>query len=196
MTPDRAAALKLVQLLAAFLSGKLDREDLGTELVKAANVIKRSLPAKPLQLTPDHAVQQDAVCERVLALWCQVMGQQCKLTTGRRQKLVARLKSYSEAQIIQAVRGCATSDFHMGRNDSKARHNDLMLICRSDEKLDEFIRRATEQGIGLERAAKTLVKSREDEKLSRDAADALTRGDMQAYERINGQIAAARQRTG
>jgi len=69
-------------------------------------------------------------------------GERYKLTSGRRAKIRARLKDSTVEEIQQAIRGCACSAFHMGDNDGHKRHDDITLICRSREKLDEFIDRA------------------------------------------------------
>lgn len=84
--------------------------------------------------------------EDAFAYWHTTFGLngQTKLTPGRRTKLRARLTSPylgdSPAAILtrvkRAIDGCAGSDFHRKNN-----HIDLTLICRSDEKLEEFERR-------------------------------------------------------
>lgn len=57
-----------------------------------------------------------------------------KLTPTRRTKIEARLKAGATVQEIKrAIDGCAGSEFHTGQG-----HVDLTLICRSDEKLEQF----------------------------------------------------------
>jgi len=57
-----------------------------------------------------------------------------KLTPTRRKKIEARLKAGATVQEIKrAIDGCAGSEFH-----TIGGHVDLTLICRSDEKLEEF----------------------------------------------------------
>jgi hypothetical protein len=77
---------------------------------------------------------------RVFAFWQQELEHPtAKLTTGRRKKVRARLKEgYDEEAIIKAIRGCAKSRFHRGENEQHRRYDDLTLICRSGEKVEQF----------------------------------------------------------
>ena len=80
----------------------------------------------------------DAVSD-VFNYWQSMMGKQSsKLTQGRKDKIKARLKTYSLDEIKDAIDGCSQSNFHMGKNDSKKIYNSIELICRSDEKLEAF----------------------------------------------------------
>lgn len=66
-----------------------------------------------------------------------------KLTKGRRTKITARLgEGYTAEQIKQAIDGCKASKYHMGRNDDGTIYDDLTLICRNGEKLENFIHNA------------------------------------------------------
>lgn len=63
-----------------------------------------------------------------------------RLTPGRRAKVKARLKAgYEPEQIKAAIDFIAGSDFHNGGGQDGGIHNDLTLICRSDEKLDGYL---------------------------------------------------------
>lgn len=63
-----------------------------------------------------------------------------KLTEGRRRAIRARLnEGYAVEQLLQAVAGCAASEWHQGQNDRKRPYNDLTLICRNGEKVEQFI---------------------------------------------------------
>jgi hypothetical protein len=63
-----------------------------------------------------------------------------KLTAGRRDKIKARLKDgYTYEQMTRAIDGCLNSPFHMGDNDSGAQYNDITLIFRSGDKLEQFM---------------------------------------------------------
>jgi len=73
--------------------------------------------------------------------WVSVMGKnsQAKLTDKRRKCIEARLKEkYTVDQIKQAIEGCAKSPHHMGQNDSGTVYDDLTLICRTGDKLEQF----------------------------------------------------------
>lgn len=71
---------------------------------------------------------------------------EAKLTPKRKARVRARLdEGYTVEQITQAIDGCASSPFHQGANDNGKVYDDLELICRSGEKLEQFIQ-VTQQG--------------------------------------------------
>lgn len=73
--------------------------------------------------------------------WITTMGKtsQAKLTDKRKKCIEARLKEgYTVDQIKQAIEGCAKSPHHMGQNDSGTVYDDLTLICRSGDKVEQF----------------------------------------------------------
>ena len=78
----------------------------------------------------------------VFNYWKQVMGKanNAKLTSGRAKCINGRLKEdYSVDDIKQGIDNCRRSDYHMGKNDTGTRYDDLTLICRSGEKLEQFM---------------------------------------------------------
>jgi hypothetical protein len=76
----------------------------------------------------------------VFAHWQGVMGKPASVLTPERKRLIAaRLKEgYSVADLKRAVDGNKGSKFHQGENDRKAKYDDLTLICRSGEKVEQF----------------------------------------------------------
>lgn len=81
-------------------------------------------------------------CRQIFDYWLQVMGKnpnQVKYSNERKQKIKARLRDYSVADIKSAINGCKKSPHHMGQNDSGAKYNDIELICRNSTKLESFI---------------------------------------------------------
>ncbi|QHS09054.1 hypothetical protein [Sinimarinibacterium sp. NLF-5-8] len=64
---------------------------------------------------------------------------------AQRYKLIAaRLADgYTPVDLLQAIDGCAASDFHMGDNDRYKAFNLIELICRNAGKVDEFMAMAT-----------------------------------------------------
>lgn len=84
-----------------------------------------------------------AAVEDIFKFWQQEMGKPlAKLTAGRRTKVEARLKLFSVEDIKRAIRGCKSSAFHMGQNDSGTLYNSLELICRNDEKIEFFMEKS------------------------------------------------------
>ncbi|MFT6347102.1 MAG: hypothetical protein ACJAYB_000083 [Psychromonas sp.] len=84
-------------------------------------------------------------CEFVFSRWQEIMGKSSsKLTKDRRSKIEARLKEgFTPDQLIEAIRGCKKSDYHMGKNDSGTVFNSIDLIFRNAGKVEEFIGRNT-----------------------------------------------------
>lgn len=82
--------------------------------------------------------------QAVFDYWCYRMnkGSKTKFSAKRKRLVDARLKEgRSVEDIRQAIDGCASSPFHMGlgpKSDGTV-YNDLELICRNNEKLEQFM---------------------------------------------------------
>ena len=86
------------------------------------------------------AVDAGGPIERLFALWVDVMDKpRAKLDTKRQQRIRWALLNYSEEECEQAIRGCSMSAFHMGRNSRGKTYNDLTLIFRDAEHVEDFI---------------------------------------------------------
>ena len=97
-----------------------------------------------------------------------------RLTRGRAAVVKARLREgYKLAQMKQAIDACCSSEFHMGENDRNTAYNDLTIILRSGEKLEQFMAMADRQG-------PSTTESPEVRRLLRESADAMQRGDTAA----------------
>jgi hypothetical protein len=78
--------------------------------------------------------------ERLFSVWQDVMERpRAKLDMNRQQRLRWALLNYTEQECEQAIRGCSMSDFHMGRNSRGKMYNDLTLIFRDAEHVEDFI---------------------------------------------------------
>jgi hypothetical protein len=79
--------------------------------------------------------------DRVFAHWQGVLDHKdAKLTPKRLKAIRARLyDGYTEDQLLRAIDGCKASAFHMGANDRERRYDDLTLICRDGEHVEQFI---------------------------------------------------------
>lgn len=91
--------------------------------------------------TPQGDVDQNPAME-VFEYWVQTLRKPAntKFTKGRRQKIQARIRDgYSIDQIKSAIDGCKNSKYHQGGNDQGKVYDCLTLICRSGEKLEQFI---------------------------------------------------------
>lgn len=88
---------------------------------------------KPLSVKADVS--------EVFEHWKLVMvkSSQAKLNNKRKACIEARIKEgYTVEQIKQAIDGCSRSPHHMGQNDTGTRYDDLTLICRSGDKVEQF----------------------------------------------------------
>lgn len=89
-----------------------------------------------------------AQARRVFAFWQEHLKHQNSAFDSKREALIsARLKDgYSVDDLHDAVRGCALSDFHMGREPGKPNvHDGVALIFRDAEHVDMFIGKARSQ---------------------------------------------------
>ena len=78
--------------------------------------------------------------ERLFALWQDVMDKpRAKFDMKRQQRLRWALLNYSEEECEYAIRGCAMSDFHMGRNSRGKKYADIEIIFRDSAHVEDFI---------------------------------------------------------
>lgn len=79
----------------------------------------------------------------VFDYWIQVMEldpKRTKLDSKRRKLIEKALKAgYEVDGCKKAIDGCRTSPFHMGENDNGKVYNQLSLILRSADKIEQFI---------------------------------------------------------
>jgi len=77
----------------------------------------------------------------VFSHWQRVMPFKggCRLTPGRREKIRARLRSFSVADLCEAIDVAAADPFLNGENDRGKAFNDFKTIFRSDEKVEELL---------------------------------------------------------
>lgn len=111
--------------------------DLDTDQIRSRN------GTSPDAAAPGVALAQPDAATQVFEHWRDVMPgrSKAKLTPGRRQKILARLREgYTAYQLLEAIDGCRASAFHMGDNDRHTVYDDITLICRSGEKVEQFRR--------------------------------------------------------
>lgn len=76
---------------------------------------------------------------RVFDAWCSSTGRQRAVFDQKRARLIeARLKEFDEATLIAAVGGWAYSPFHCGENDRGRAYNDLGLLLRDAQHVEQF----------------------------------------------------------
>ena len=86
--------------------------------------------------------------EQVFQHWQQVMDHPgAKLDAKRKRAIQARLKDgYLVEHLTQAIDGCRSSEWYMGKNDRQQRYDDIELICRDAGKVDSFMALAHGRG--------------------------------------------------
>jgi hypothetical protein len=100
---------------------------------------------------------------RVFTHWQGTMGKAgARLTPKRAQQIRARLRDFSEDQLIAAIDGCRASGFHQGANGQGRRYDDLGLILRDVEHVEQFIEL---------RSAPARVQVNSPKAIARDRAD-------------------------
>lgn len=119
-----------------FVSRSEDKRDIMLQYAKEHFVFKETLSKR------QESVKVRDMAYRVYRYWCKVMEKdpkKTKFTDKRKACVKARIKAgYSIEDMCLAVDGCKSSDFHMGDNDRDRTYNDLTLIFRNDDKLEEF----------------------------------------------------------
>ncbi len=186
MSRPRKIATRLARISHAYLDGKLDEQRLVVGLLKLAADIEADRVGNPPAKALEDLVALECV-RRVFAHWQKRMTKaRAKLTDGRKRVILARLKDgYTLDQLKQAIDACCASEFHMGENEQSTAYNDLTLILRSGERLEQFLAMADRQG-------PATTESPEVQRLLRESAEAMQRGDTAAYNDANNRLREAR----
>ena len=82
----------------------------------------------------------DANAESIFSFWCSTMDKQkSAFSKARKKNVIDRLKEgYSIEEIQQAIVNCSNTPHNMGQNENRKVYDDIELICRSPEKLEQF----------------------------------------------------------
>lgn len=180
-TPSRSEArtisIRMLSQLHGFLAGRLTAAQLAKHLKKLAADIEASAVAKPKPADePPSAVQE------LFAYWQgRMVKPKAKLTADRKRVIQARIREGYTVEVLKAaIDGCAASPFHAGENERGTAYNDLTLIFRNGSKVEHFAEMAKDQG--------TTVENPELDRLKAEQAEALARGDVDAYNHANARI--------
>lgn len=60
------------------------------------------------------------------------------LSEKRKRKILQAIDLYGADVCIDAINGCTLSDFHMGRNKSGKKYDDIELILRDSKHIEMF----------------------------------------------------------
>lgn len=94
----------------------------------------KSRPAKAATV-PEEQIQQ------VFDYWLLTMNKQKRaiLSAERKNLIGAAIHDYGIETVMEAIRGCSLSSFHMGGNKQRKRYDSLELILRNTEKIEYFV---------------------------------------------------------
>lgn len=110
---------------------------------KLDEIIVLVTPKRPTSVPGDRAALSTEV-RMVYEFWIYQMQKNpktTKLTPERRRTIQARLRDgYTTEDMVAAITGCYSSDFHMARGEyrGRTRYNDLTLILRNGSNLEGF----------------------------------------------------------
>lgn len=106
--------------------------------------------------------------QRIFTHWQTIHDSQRSRLDAKRDKAVRdRIRDgYTEQDLMDAIEGCALSDFHMGQNERRQRYNDLSLICRDAEHVDKFIE-TKERALREKAQAEKVVGERSDPEMAK-----------------------------
>lgn len=102
-------------------------------------------PAEPAVVVAPKVDPLDAPIAAVFEHWRSVMGKgkRAALTAKRAGKIRGRLREgYTAPELCRAVDGCKRSPHHQGQNDGGTVYDDIELICRDQQHVDMFVRKA------------------------------------------------------
>jgi hypothetical protein len=98
--------------------------------------------------------------DRVFDHWRKAMNSpRSKMDSKRRARIEWALAEYDFETCVQAIDGCALSDFHMGHDPKTngAKHNGIKVIFRDADQVDRFVGIWNEQRTATASAPATIV---------------------------------------
>jgi hypothetical protein len=119
----------------------------------AEEATETAAPRIPAEKPEKHLFDNEV--RDVWGFYCETMRVQMSLTPTRRDKIISRLKdkitdpetgqvrAATVADLLRAIRACANSDFHMGREDGKYRGKMFNVleqnILKDQEQLEQWL---------------------------------------------------------
>lgn len=91
-------------------------------------------------INKDLSSELDDSANEIFLYWCATMKKEkSAFSTERKKKVIDRLKDgYTTGEIKTAILNCSNTPHNMGINQNQKQYNDLELICRNSEKLENF----------------------------------------------------------
>lgn len=95
----------------------------------------------------DRTLAQPKAADVVLSIfkyWQERLNHPRAVLDKKRKRLLEEaLKAYTPDQLTLAIDGCASSPWHMGKNERGMIYDSIPLIFRDSDKIESFIRMAT-----------------------------------------------------
>lgn len=128
----------------------------GFRMVYILNLDMQEIPHEPRKKTRGMSKHKQAQARNgstvaesdvneVYQYWCAVMrpGRKRVPSLDYKRELVVRsaIADYGVEDCMRAIDGCASSEWHMGRNPANKRYDDLELIFRDQKHVDMFLAR-------------------------------------------------------
>ena len=133
--------------IAAPIEALIERKEAESAVIAATTGVakteipqlKNTLPVVYEPATQDRAYPDPAW--HVFKHWIITFNKQgAILDRNRRQAINGRLKDgYTVEDLMRAITGCAQSPWHMGVNKDRVTNNDIGLICKDAQHVDQFI---------------------------------------------------------
>jgi hypothetical protein len=99
-----------------------------------------SLHKKTLEKLENASQVSDSEIEEVFNYWIEVhKKKRAKLDHSRRRNIGSAIHIYGLQTCKDAILGCSYSEWHMGRNKSNKKYNDIELILRDVEHVERFL---------------------------------------------------------
>lgn len=101
--------------------------------------VKRSEHEQTPKTDVDLTVDRSPLVAELFDLWrTECEHPRAQLDPKRRRRLTWAIANYDQADIADAIRGAARSPFHQGDNDRHRKYDELTLILRDAEHLEQF----------------------------------------------------------
>lgn len=119
----------------------------GRELEERRFVGRRPSPGKRQKIAAWNRRDQAKVRE-VWDFWREHLGKtaRARLSVEREADIAWALERLTVEEAKDVIRGCALSDWHMGRNPGNVRYDSIGLLFRDDDHIDMFLSLAAGAG--------------------------------------------------
>ena len=113
--------------------------------IKASNA-KKMNGKKPSDVAPFERGNQTKCIKEVFEHWQLVLNHGKAKLDNKRSGLINRaLKSYNIDELKRAIDGCKSSAFHMGENEVSKKYDQISLIFRDSEHIENFMSLASDK---------------------------------------------------